>query len=173
MHFFDDNGTIRVSSSTDFQKGVKILVLSRSESQDNPTEDICNFPTRALDAIRKKAMKITNPQKHLLDRENSAIYEKQRYKSPRRKQYEEDYVSSGKRLQVESTRKEKDQETGRRKEIEKRRYSTSNRKLYEEEFVSSGKRDKVEKSRKEKDEETERRKEIEKKRNATQKIRDY
>ena len=57
---------------------------------------------------------------------------------------------------VEELRKDKDEETGRRKEIEKRRYVTPKRKQYEEEFVSSGKRKKVVK-----------------KRNATQKRKDY
>ena len=51
IHFFDENGTVSVSTSTDFQKGVKILILSRLESTDNQT--VCNFPTRALDTIRK------------------------------------------------------------------------------------------------------------------------
>ena len=101
IHFFDENGTIKASTSTEFQKGVKLLILSRLESAENITEEVSNFPKPALDAIRKKAKKVTNPEKTLLDREHSAIYEKERYATPKRKQYEEEYVSSGRRLQGE------------------------------------------------------------------------
>ena len=76
VHFYDENGIIKVSTSNDFEKGVKLLVLSRLESQENLTKEICIFPTKALDAIRKKATKITNPEKNLLEREHSAKYEK-------------------------------------------------------------------------------------------------
>ena len=109
IQFFDLNGTIEFSTGTDFQKGIKLLILSRLESVENPTEEVGTFSKRALDSIRKKTMKITNPDKHLLElekkREHSAIYEKQRYNTPKRKQYEEDFVSSGKRSLVEKLRK--------------------------------------------------------------------
>ena len=57
MQFFDHNGTIKVSASTNFQTDVKLIVLSRLESQENLIEEVGNFPTQALNSIRKKHKK--------------------------------------------------------------------------------------------------------------------
>ena len=47
-------------------------------------------------------------------------------------------------VQINPRRNEKDEETGRRKEIEEKRYATLKRKEYEDAYVLSGERHKVE-----------------------------
>ena len=54
LQFFDDNGTIDVSSNTDYEKSVKLIILSRLESVNNATKEDETFPNRALVSIRKK-----------------------------------------------------------------------------------------------------------------------
>ena len=108
--FVNDNGTTKLSASTEYEENVKILILSRLEIVKKQFNHVDLFPTNAIMSIRRRAVSITNPDKHaqhlLKKREHSVSYE---------------------------------QNPEKRKEIEAKRYATAKRKEYEEEFVSSGK----------------------------------
>ena len=86
---------------------------------------------------------MTNPEKHSQmiqkKREYSAIYEKKRYATTERKEYEAECVASGKRQKIEEMRIEKDKQTGRRKKIEEKRYATTERKNMKQNLLPLGK----------------------------------
>jgi hypothetical protein len=166
IQFVNENGVIKLSSSTEYEENVKFLILSRVETDKENREEVNLFQTNALQSIRNRAALITNPE--LLQKKRE--YEKTFVSSGKRKKVEEQRKArdeeTGRREGIEAKRKSRDEETGRRVGIEARRNATPNRKEYEAEFVSSGKRHKVEEQRKARDEETGRRVGIEAKRKA-------
>ena len=132
--FFNDDGIIQLSENTEYEKNVKILVLSRFKSFDEQPQYVDLFPTNAMRTIRNRAVATTDPAKHsqqlLKKKEHSIHYEK----SPKRKlekvNYDKEYILSGKRTETEA-----------------KRANTTKRKEYEKEYVLSGKKTKTEAKR--------------------------
>jgi hypothetical protein len=86
IQFMNDNGVIRLSSSTDYEENVKVLILSRVECDEKQQMEQNLFQNNALDSIRKKAALMTNPEKHseLLQRKrdySEGYEEKKKYNS--------------------------------------------------------------------------------------------
>jgi hypothetical protein len=117
LQFMNKDGVTKLSTSTDFEENVKILVLSRHESIKKEPEHVPPFSENAMRSIRKKADKMTLHDRHfqqlLKKRENAASYERNPQRKSTKEEYDKEYASSGKRQKVEERRQEKDEETGR------------------------------------------------------------
>ena len=111
IQYVSDDGVIKLSSSTDFEKDVCFLILSR-EKEESKSKEVTLFSNNAINSIRNKASLITNPEKNL------QLLQKRKEKDK----------ETGRRIEIEAKRKEKDEETGRRKDIESKRYLTPKRK---------------------------------------------
>ena len=64
IQFMNENGVIRLSTSTEFEENVQILILSRVKCDEKQQVEQNLFQENALKSIRKKAAMMTNPEKH-------------------------------------------------------------------------------------------------------------
>ena len=105
----NDIGIIKSSASTDYENNVKMLILSRNESLEMQPEHVIPFSFNTLRSIRKKADKMTLHERHFQQlakkREHSATYEKTPQRKLSKAKYKNEYVSAGKRQNVEEKRR--------------------------------------------------------------------
>ena len=62
--YVDDNGIIRLSASTEYDENVKIIILTRLQSVEKQLKNVDLFSTNAMMSIRRRAVSITDPDKH-------------------------------------------------------------------------------------------------------------